>query len=383
MRASADPLSEEFQREAEEALSEAAGAAEFALLAVVCDRVASVGPEDSAADALASWGADLARAERALGDGRRDALRAALAMLASLEEANAEWAAPLYAAAGASMSEDVAERALAECRERIEKALAESMSTSAVGLATDDGRVLPFREAYVAAVSRAATSMAVGDEARAAAVSGAVRSLCEGGARVVYVSGATRELQAAVTQAVAGEFRRAAHASRWAMAREFGADGVEISAHALCADDHLPYQGRTFSMREYEEVNASLPRPLVDGANCRHIAFPVLLGVSEPSRTPEEVEALREASQRRVKVRVGGGVSEMTRYEATQLQRRYERAIRHERTVAAMLDREGLDASDAQESARSLLARYRHVSEDADLDTRPERTRVLVRSDLV
>ena len=37
---------------------------------------------------------------------------------------------------------------------------------------------------------------------------------------------------------------------------QFGADGVEIDAHMLCAEDHLPYQGGQYSNEEFEQFGA-------------------------------------------------------------------------------------------------------------------------------
>ena len=36
--------------------------------------------------------------------------------------------------------------------------------------------------------------------------------------------------------------------------QKFGADGVELSAHAICAPDHLAVQGRQFSNEEFDKM---------------------------------------------------------------------------------------------------------------------------------
>lgn len=43
--------------------------------------------------------------------------------------------------------------------------------------------------------------------------------------------------------------------------KEFRTDGIEISAHALCAEDHLPYQGTQMSEKEFERLQNRLDRP--------------------------------------------------------------------------------------------------------------------------
>lgn len=59
-----------------------------------------------------------------------------------------------------------------------------------------------------------------------------------------------------------------------------GCDGWEISAHAACAPDHEPIQGRQYTDADFEQLNAvcAAHRRL----NCRHVADPVLIGVDKP-----------------------------------------------------------------------------------------------------
>ena len=41
--------------------------------------------------------------------------------------------------------------------------------------------------------------------------------------------------------------------------QRFGSDGVEISAHAISAPDHLPVQGRQFSNEEFCKMQNGMP----------------------------------------------------------------------------------------------------------------------------
>ena len=174
-----------------------------------------------------------------------------------------------------------------------------------------------------------------------------------------------------------GAFRKTMSDARWEMGRQFGADGVEVSAHGLCAPDHLPYQGRQMSMGQFEAANASLDRPLVDGANCRHTAYPIIMGVSKPAYDTEYLDMLREESVREVTFTgLSGKELTMTRYEATQYQRGLETMIRKERLTASMMERAGLDPSSSKARIRELQSRYRAVSNECELVTRPELTKV-------
>ena len=377
---SRDPASTAFQLDAEDALTAATRAVETEVVSVMVDRLALMSPEDSLSDALSNAPADLMRIEGALERGADGVAAAAEALMDDMATANESWSAPMFEAAGVAYSSEPVAAIVAAGKLEAVEAVRLRMSTSVIGLATQDG-VLPLREAYTALVSRAAADMVIGaasgQDAVAYAVTEALRPLCNSGVRVMYESGATRDLTAAVRQSVMGAYRKAMHDARWEMGRQFGADGVEVSAHGICAPDHLPYQGRQMTLKQYEAVNASLSRPLVDGANCRHIAFPVLLGVSPPAYSADELDELVETSQREVTVTgLSGKPRTMTRYEATQYQRQLETMMRNEKMSAAMAERAGLDASEHKARVNALQSRYRTVSKEAELVTRGELTRI-------
>ena len=368
---SRDPAATDFQLDAEDALTAATRAVETEVVAIMVDRLAALSPEDSLADALSNAPADLMRMDHALERGADGVSAAAEALMDDMGAANEEWAAPFFEAAG-----------MAYAAEPVAEIMRARLDTSAVGLVTHDG-VLPMREAYTALVSRAAADMVLGSASGQDAVSYAVRKaltyLCDNGVRVMYASGATRDVSAAVRTAVMGTYRKTMHDARWEMGRQFGADGVEVSAHGVCAPDHLPHQGRQFSLEDYKALNEALERPLVDGANCGHVASPILLGVSKPAYDEAYLDSLVETSQREVTITgLSGDPLTMTRYEATQYQRKLETMIRKERMKGAMLERAGIDPSESKARVRALQARYRTVSKEADLVTRGELTRVRI-----
>ena len=204
------------------------------------------------------------------------------------------------------------------------------------------------------------------------AIRRAMREAAQGGLRVKYPnSGLTRRLDTAVRMNVLDGIRSLNNDVLWQTGEEFGADGVELSAHALCAADHLPYQGRQYSLEAFEELQQRLRRP-IGRWNCKHTRFPITLGVSEPAYTPEELERLRRNSAEIIEI---DGVKK-SRYEWTQEQRRIETAIRHQSDVITMAkaagDREGV--AEARRKIKALQRRYEHVSEAAGLELRYERT---------
>ena len=78
-----------------------------------------------------------------------------------------------------------------------------------------------------------------------------------------------------------------------------------------------------YSDKEYKALNNSLVRR-IGTLNCGHSAFPIILGVSEPTYTDEQLEEFKRQNAEGVTYQG----KHYTTYEATQKQRQIERAIR-------------------------------------------------------
>ena len=115
------------------------------------------------------------------------------------------------------------------------------------------------------------------------------------------------------------------------------ADGKELSAHANCAPDHEPFQGHIFTNEEFDKLQSSsaftdidkqrfAPVARVIGEyNCRHIAYSVIIGVSKPRYTKEQLQQMIETNNTGYTFPNG---QHKTLYECTQIQRRLETKIR-------------------------------------------------------
>jgi hypothetical protein len=154
---------------------------------------------------------------------------------------------------------------------------------------------------------------------------------------------------------------------------DFGCDGWEISAHANSAPDHEPIQGKQYSDAEYNSINNSMVRR-IGTLNCGHAAFPIILGVDQPQYSPKELQKFRKDNK--AGVTVDG--KHYTGYEATQMQRRIERAMRKQKrrilTADATGDTESL--SIAQTRLQRLKQEYVRFSDAAGLRTQEERAHV-------
>jgi hypothetical protein len=192
--------------------------------------------------------------------------------------------------------------------------------------------------------------------------------------RIGYGGKYTRRLDSAIRQNILDGVRSLSNDVLEQLGEEYGADGVEISAHSLCAEDHLPYQGRQFSNARFREIQEEiLDRPF-GMWNCRHSIHPILLGVSKPAYTDEELESFKKNSNAKIEI---GGISK-TRYQWTQEQRRIETAIRRQKDVAIAARAAGNAPlrRDAQRNINSLMERYALISEKTGIKKQLGRIRV-------
>lgn len=154
---------------------------------------------------------------------------------------------------------------------------------------------------------------------------------------------------------------------------QFGADGVEISAHFPCAEDHLDIQGQQYTKEEFEKLNSELMRPIGE-YNCRHFVFSVILGVNEPSYTKNRLTRYKRYSLEKVSYKG----KEYTKYEATQVQRQLETAIRKQKDRQIIARASGNDDEIrlAQQKISQLTTEYNNFSKSAGLDSYKNRTSV-------
>lgn len=191
------------------------------------------------------------------------------------------------------------------------------------------------------------------------------------GARVQYASGLTRRLDSAARMNIMDGVRQVSNGIRKECGDQYGADGVEIDAHGLCAEDHIKVQGKQYTLKEFEKVNENLKRK-IGTCNCRHQISYIILGVSKPAYSPEELQELKEYSTEKIQIKD----KEITRYQASQLMRKTETSMRYKQDEIVTLKKTGVDISKQEESLRNLKKTYYYISKRAGLRTRYDRAYV-------
>lgn len=348
----------------------------------ICKRIQKIGKltvQDASKlySAIEFAGADLQAIQKELERITGLNAKALEAMFEDVAAENVDFANTYYKARGMETLKDYTENAaLRSFVEAAKRTAADGVtnlsSTTMIGFKSGK-RVLPLREYYIQTIDKAITFAQTGTVDYYTAMRSTVKEIASGGLRrVTFDSGYSRRLDSQVRMNLLDGVRQLNMAMLEQTGKEFGADGVEISAHALCAPDHQHIQGKQYSLAEFERLNRSLERPIGE-LNCHHFTTPIVLGVSKPVYSASELREINKRSN--AKVSYGGKT--YTRYEASQRQRRLETAIRYEKderdACAAAGDK--LGATQARKRSAALTAEYKRFSEKAGLTVRLERTR--------
>lgn len=236
-----------------------------------------------------------------------------------------------------------------------------------------DGQVLPLQDAYARALDFAFRETATGVLDMETAIRCAVMPLAKRGLRTIeQKSGRSIGIEYACRRYIMDQLGALDDEVQKANHDRLGCDGWEISAHAACAPDHEPIQGRQYSDAEYEQLNNSLQRR-IGHLNCGHTASPIILGVNAPQYTEAELKQFAEDNERGITY----NGKHYTLYQAGQEQATMENAIRNlRRQILADEETKSPDLQKHQIRLRVLQSEYTKFCKAANLPTRNERLQV-------
>ena len=184
------------------------------------------------------------------------------------------------------------------------------------------------------------------------AIQQACNTLAASGVRTIYYSsGHSDRIEVAVRRALMTSVAQITQKISEQNAEEFGADGWEISAHIGARPSHALYQGKQYPNSQYETIVL----PLINDYNCRHSAYPVIMGVTKPSYTEKELTSLDPPP-----ITYNG--KQYTAYEAQQQMRKMERKMRKQKDRCIAADAVG--DTETFTAASIKLRRQKDVYED-------------------
>ena len=231
---------------------------------------------------------------------------------------------------------------------------------------------LGIQEAYKKAIDKAIIGASQGRESYSQTIRQTMKELANSGVKTVnYEIGFRRRLDSAVRMNIMDGIRSVNRELQTQFGKEFGADGVEVSHHKNSAKDHEhTVDGKQFGNDEYKVINDSLDRQ-VGTLNCYHFIYPIVLGVSKPNFTKEELEEDRKRNEKGFEFEE----QHYTMYEGTQLQRRIETAIRRKKeehiAMKSINDKE--EMAKAKKNISMLTSKYNGLSKISGLPKKIDR----------
>ncbi len=238
-------------------------------------------------------------------------------------------------------------------------------------------KAMTLRRTYTRVIDRAIYEVQTGITDYNTAMRKFVKELSDSGVRIVeWDSGYSRRVDSAARMNILDGVRRLNQEMMLYHGEQYGSDGIELSAHALSAPDHLPVQGRLISNVEFNNMQNGLVSTDVNGNvydgferpigewNCKHFAFPIVIGVSAPTYTDERLNAMQKNSAEK--------------YDATQKMRQLETNLRNlkERRMAFSSAGNELDAVRTQRKINLKTKEYRQFCTDNGLPPQTERANV-------
>lgn len=222
-----------------------------------------------------------------------------------------------------------------------------------------------INDTYKSVVDEAIQSVRSGVDYRVA-MRHTLKQLANSGIRrMVWDSGYTQRLDTTVRRNLLEGIRAINQLIEDENGRKLKADGKELSAHINCALDHEPFQGHMFTNEEFDRLQNNESFADINGEaftavdrvigeyNCRHVAYSVILGVSKPRYTLEQLQAIIDKNHKGYTLPNG---KHKTLYECTQIQRQLETKIRYAKEEQMMMKAAG-NIEDAKR-ARKKVVKY-------------------------
>ena len=355
---------------------EAVGIAEeinIEIAKVIAERIKTIGelsPGDikKLSNSLQFLGADFSKITKLIAKYCDKGQMAVVDALQKAADGNDEFASVFYSARGIANIKWQTDTYLNSLVESITKQTSSDFINLSQTLAYKiNDKTITLRQMYTRAIDKAIYEVQSGTVDYHTAMRKTVKQL-SGDMRILkWQSGYTRRLDSHVRQNLIDGIKQLQVEMLNYHGERFGSDGVEISAHAISAPDHLPVQGRQFSNEEFDKMQIGLDfedvkgnqykgfaRPITQW-NCRHIPFRIIIGVSEPAYTEEQLKEFEKNSRQK--------------YDLTQQQRAMEtklRKLKTERLVASAAGDE-LEAKRIQRKINEQQNIYRRFSEKHNL----------------
>lgn len=271
---------------------------------------------------------------------------------------------------------------------------------------TINGEFMNLKDTYNYVLDEALLNMSQGKETFDSSMRRILKDIGGSGLKTVeYASGRSVRLDSVARMHLQDALRTLHNENQKIIGEEFDYDGIEVTHHSNSAPDHIDtIDGKQFALidkikehiakgiptevekirgnqvwvdgKVYDDFNAmnnALKRP-VSTLNCKHKIFTIILGVSKPAYTQEQLD---EDKEKNIQGFILDG-KHYSLYEGTQLQRQLERAIREQKDIQILAKSSGdMElVGTAQSNITKLTQKYKELSQVSGLPTKMKRLTV-------
>ena len=210
----------------------------------------------------------------------------------------------------------------------------EIKKSKAIKVLDRNGKPVAFREQILKSFKEATDLVTSGKQDFYTTMRKTVLDLGGSGARVEYPNGMTRRLDTVVRQNMLYNAKMSSREYNKQIGKELGTDGIEIDIHANSRPSHRYMEGKQYAKGHTVTINGVVYEGAIDKGvydrlyvdyNCQHYETDIILGVSEPRYSPEELSRLKAESEKQYEI---NGISK-DGYGWSQVLRRYEAETRN------------------------------------------------------
>lgn len=272
-----------------------------------------------------------------------------------------------------------------------------------------------IKQVYYELIDEAVLNVSQGKETFDEAMYRKLKEIGESGLKVVYPTkyigkdgkehNYTRRLDSAFRMNLKEGLRTLHNETQQQFGKEFKSDGVEISVHLNPAPDHAEVQGKQFTINKYDKDGNLIKkgefekfqededaisydgvefpaiseetghdRRSIGELNCYHYVFSIVLGISKPEYTNEQLQDIIDKNNEGFDFEG----KHYTNYEGTQLQRKIELEIRKAKDnqiIGKASNNEQLIA-ESQTRITQLTNKYKKLNQASGLPSFINRARV-------
>ena len=238
---------------------------------------------------------------------------------------------------------------------------------SNLGFIDKNGKFKAIEKMYTEALDKAVMQVSTGATDFHTSMRDTIVQMGGSGIRINYAdSGITRRLDTAVRQSLLWGAKQASIEYNEMIGQELDCDGIEIDWHANPRPSHEFMQGKQFVLGKsrtingvhFESADEALER--LQDYGCLHYRTPIICGVSEPRYSPEELKKLNEQNAKTYNI----NGKDVSGYEAQQMMRRVESAIREQKSIKQTAQASGDKAlvKQCNEKIKAYKGKYEEIT---------------------